>query len=119
METQPARSQAETVKEASRHLRGSILQELSVEGPFSKETVQILKFHGMYQQQDRDARKRGEAVHGSMVRVGIPGGVLSAEQYLALDRLADEFVFFDRTIYGLCKLFERMGARARLRASCR
>jgi predicted unusual protein kinase regulating ubiquinone biosynthesis (AarF/ABC1/UbiB family) len=32
-----------------------------------------------------------------------------------LDRLADEFVFFDRTIYGLCKLFERMGARVRLR----
>ena len=32
-----------------------------------------------------------------------------------LDRLADEFVFFDRTIYGLCKLFERMGARLRLR----
>jgi len=90
METTTARSQAESVKEGSRHLRGSILQELSVEGPFSKETVQILKFHGMYQQQDRDAKKRGEAVHGSMVRVGIPGGVLSAEQYLALDRLADE-----------------------------
>lgn len=32
-----------------------------------------------------------------------------------LERLADEFIFFDRTIYGLCKLFERMGARVRIR----
>jgi hypothetical protein len=32
-----------------------------------------------------------------------------------LHRLADDFIFFDRTIYGLCKLFERMGARVRFR----
>ena len=58
---------------------------------FTKETVQILKFHGAYQQNDRDARKTGQpAPVGSMVRVGVAGGILTPEQYLALDRLADE-----------------------------
>jgi sulfite reductase (ferredoxin) len=92
MDLQPGRSPAESVKEDSRHLRGSIVEELELERPdFSKETVQILKFHGVYQQTDRDARKQGLGqVYGSMVRVGVPGGVLSPEQYLVLDRLADE-----------------------------
>ncbi len=91
MNKQSERSSAERVKEQSRHLRGAVLEELALETPnFSKETVQILKFHGVYQQTDRDARKSGVADYGSMVRVGIPGGVLSAGQYLVLDRLADE-----------------------------
>jgi sulfite reductase (ferredoxin) len=91
MSQQPDRSSAERVKEQSRHLRGAILEELALETPnFSKETVQILKFHGVYQQTDRDARKSGVTEYGSMVRVGIPGGAVSADQYLVLDRLADE-----------------------------
>ncbi len=83
---------AESVKQNSRHLRGSILEELTLERPdFTKETVQILKFHGTYQQTDRDQRKAGQpAEFRSMVRVGIPGGALTADQYLELDRLADE-----------------------------
>ena len=49
----------------------------------AKETVQILKFHGIYQQSDRDARKtRRTGPLGSMVRVGVAGGVLTPEQYL-------------------------------------
>ena len=85
-------SSAESVKQNSRHLRGTILEELSLERPdFSKETVQILKFHGTYQQTDRDQRKAGQPPEfRSMVRVGIPGGALTADQYLQLDRLADE-----------------------------
>jgi sulfite reductase (ferredoxin) len=85
-------SPAEGVKAASRHLRGQIVEELVLERPdFTKETVQILKFHGAYQQGDRDARRAGQAQEiGSMVRVGIPGGALTAAQYLELDRLADE-----------------------------
>ncbi|HWR54583.1 MAG TPA: NADPH-dependent assimilatory sulfite reductase hemoprotein subunit [Bryobacteraceae bacterium] len=84
-------SPAESVKENSRHLRGSIVEELILERPdFTKETVQILKFHGTYQQTDRDLRKAGKpAEYGSMVRVGVPGGALTADQYLELDRLAD------------------------------
>jgi sulfite reductase (ferredoxin) len=85
-------SPAESVKQNSRHLRGSILEELTLERPdFTKETVQILKFHGAYQQTDRDQRRAGQpAEFRSMVRVGIPGGALTADQYLQLDRLADE-----------------------------
>ena len=85
-------SPAESVKQNSRHLRGSILEELTLERPdFTKETVQILKFHGTYQQTDRDQRRAGQpAEFRSMVRVGIPGGALTADQYLQLDRLADE-----------------------------
>ena len=53
--------------------------------------MQILKFHGIYQQSDRDNRKAGKGYeYSSMVRVGVPGGVLTPEQYLALDRMADE-----------------------------
>jgi sulfite reductase (ferredoxin) len=85
-------SPAESLKQNSRHLRGSILEELTLERPdFTKETVQILKFHGTYQQSDRDLRKAGQPPEfGSMVRVSIPGGALTADQYLQLDRLADE-----------------------------
>ncbi len=81
----------ESTKRGSRHLRGEILEEIALPGPeFSKQTVQILKFHGTYQQTDRDARKQGVTEYGSMVRVSVPGGILTAEQYLLLDRLADE-----------------------------
>jgi sulfite reductase (ferredoxin) len=50
-----------------------------------------LKFHGIYQQDDRDVRKlQPERAFSAMVRVGIPGGRLTAAQYLELDRLADQ-----------------------------
>ncbi|HVX66971.1 MAG TPA: NADPH-dependent assimilatory sulfite reductase hemoprotein subunit [Bryobacteraceae bacterium] len=86
------RSQAEIVKESSAHLRGTIIEELSLPAPnFSKQAVQILKFHGIYQQSDRDNRKAGKGYeYSAMVRVGVPGGALTPEQYLALDRMADE-----------------------------
>jgi sulfite reductase (ferredoxin) len=61
----------------------------SQEAVFSKSSVTLLKFHGMYQQDNRDLRKTGAKVHSFMVRVGIPGGRLSPAQYLELDRLAD------------------------------
>ena len=85
-------STAEHVKASSRHLRGKILEELHLQtDEFSKETVQVLRFHGTYQQKDRDAKKTGQpAAVGSMVRVGVPGGLLKPEQYLALDCLAEE-----------------------------
>ena len=83
-------SSAEALKGTSRHLRGTISEELSNTLPhFSKPATGILKFHGIYQQEDRDLRKAGR-VFSAMVRVGIPGGRLSAEQYLKLDQLADE-----------------------------
>jgi len=83
---------AEQVKQASHHLRGQIIDELAAEAAgFTKDTTSVLKFHGIYQQNDRDVRKSGGTpIPGCMVRVGVPGGVLTAGQYLALDRLAEE-----------------------------
>jgi sulfite reductase (ferredoxin) len=85
-------SSAETMKVASRRLRGDIADELSNGLPyFSNASTGVLKFHGIYQQDDRDLRKQQpERVYSAMVRVGIPGGRLSARQYLELDRLADD-----------------------------
>ncbi len=85
-------SAVEVAKLGSRHLRGQIVEELEMNTDgFAKETIHILKFHGIYQQNDRDARKTGQPIpSSSMVRVSIPGGVLTPRQYLALDGLADE-----------------------------
>jgi len=92
MSTEPKLSSAETLKRNSRHLRGTIAEEMGNALPyFSKPATGILKFHGIYQQDDRDLRKQQlERLFSTMVRVGVPGGRLSAEQYLELDRLADE-----------------------------
>ncbi len=83
-------SAAESAKIAAHYLRGSIAEELNnAESVFSKPATGVLKFHGIYQQDDRDLRKLGDKRFSAMVRVGIPGGVLTADQYLTLDRLAD------------------------------
>lgn len=86
------RSPAEDLKENSRRLRGPVLEDLATDSPqFSRPSVGVLKFHGVYQQDDRDLRKKSPTkVYSCMVRVGVPGGGLTAEQYIGLDRLADE-----------------------------
>ncbi len=87
-------SKIEGIKHASRFLRGAIAETLASEAThFSADDTHVLKPHGTYQQDDRDVRndrrRAGlEADFTFMVRVGIPGGVLAAEQYLALDELA-------------------------------
>jgi sulfite reductase (ferredoxin) len=92
-----ARSAVEALKESSRYLRGNIVAELD-DGTdhVSKESYNLLKFHGTYQQEDRDARKaRDRAGVGKhymfMVRCRLPGGKLTAGQYLALDDLAGRY----------------------------
>lgn len=85
-----ALSSAEQAKIDAHYLRGSIATELeTAEEVFSKPATSVLKFHGIYQQDDRDLRKAGVKQFTAMVRVGVPGGVLTPEQYLTLDRLAD------------------------------
>ncbi len=88
----------EAVKINSNGLRGPIPAELREPSDhFGDESVALLKFHGVYQQDDRDARKtqRERTVPGRdysfMVRTKNPGGFLPADFYLAIDRLADEF----------------------------
>jgi sulfite reductase (ferredoxin) len=88
-------SKVEQIKEGSRALRGTIADELAQEAPaFGEANVNILKFHGVYQQDDRDkrkeARKRGLDRHYQMmIRTRVPGGRVSPEGYLAHDRIAD------------------------------
>src|SRR5262245_22500667 len=88
------RSGVEITKENSRQLRGGLAEELARDsGGFSDADKNLIKFHGSYQQEDRDARKsrRGEGLgkfHIFMVRCKIPGGKVTADQYLALDDLA-------------------------------
>jgi sulfite reductase (ferredoxin) len=91
------RSAVEGIKENSRQLRGSLAEELLQDSDhFSDQDKQLLKFHGTYQQEDRDARKarRKEGVgkhYMFMVRCKIPGGKLTAQQYLAVDELAGTY----------------------------
>jgi len=85
----------EDVKARSRFLRGELAHELTDGDPsFSGDGQTLLKFHGIYQQDDRDVRReragRGLALdYSCMVRASIPGGRLTPEAWLALDRLAD------------------------------
>jgi sulfite reductase (ferredoxin) len=90
-------SPVEHIKEFSRFLRGTVADELLQDSDhFSEENKQLLKFHGTYQQDNRDARKVRQKTGGAkayifMVRCKIPGGKVSATQYLALDELADKY----------------------------
>src|SRR6201987_3138296 len=90
-------SKPEAIKQQSRQLRGHIARDLAdADTPFDKEGYSLLKFHGIYQGYDRDSatelKQRGEDKRWQfMVRVRIPGGRLTAEQYLALDALADRY----------------------------
>src|SRR5438477_3186684 len=90
-------SKAEAIKQQSRHLRGNLARDLAdTAHPFDKTGYSLLKFHGIYQGYDRDSaterKQRGDdKVWQFMVRVRIPGGRLTADQYLALDGLADRY----------------------------
>jgi len=90
-------SKVEHIKIESRHLRGQIIEELNQTTPrFSEDHVQLIKFHGMYQQEDRDLRQArkaagSEKAYQFMIRSRIPGGAVTAEQYLVHDDLADRY----------------------------
>lgn len=88
-------SKVEAVKVASEYLRGMLPEEFRdpATGHISEDSASVLKFHGSYQQDDRDLRARlkregKEKAHQFMVRTRIPGGRITASQYLAHDELA-------------------------------
>lgn len=92
------RSRNEYIKEASDYLRGTLAEGLREEitGAIVEDDQQLVKFHGMYLQDDRDlrserTRKKVEKAFAFMIRVRIPGGVLLPEQWLALDRVARDY----------------------------
>jgi len=90
---EPAKlSRNEGLKERNPLLSGTIAQTLAdpAADHFSEDDYEFLKFHGVYQQDDRDRRKTGKH-YMLMVRTKFPGGVLTGAQYLACDRLAGEY----------------------------
>jgi sulfite reductase (ferredoxin) len=84
----------EGIKRASNYLRGDLANDLAGEAPnVSGESEQLLKFHGIYSQDNRDQRRaRSLAGEGPdyifMIRVVVPGGRLSADQWLGMDDVA-------------------------------
>src|SRR6266436_550921 len=82
----------EGLKEAHPLLEGTIAQTLADASAerFSEDDYEFLKFHGIYQQDDRDQRKVAKH-YMMMVRTKFPGGVLTAPQYIACDQLSTQY----------------------------
>jgi sulfite reductase (ferredoxin) len=87
------RSKLEGIKEQSNFLREPLASELLEDTThFTENAIQILKFHGSYQQDNRDNRVKGqEKDYQMMLRTRNPGGYIPQELYLTLDRLSDEY----------------------------
>ncbi len=88
----------EDIKANSHHLRGTLLGGLAdpVTGSLSFEDQRLVKFHGTYQQDDRDIRderrrQKLEPAHQFMIRIRAPGGVFSPAQWLQLDDIATKY----------------------------
>ena len=94
MRAAPVSVDAESIKLDSNYLAGTIGEELvNDRDDFDHDAELLLKFHGIYQQDDRDVRRARTQPklpldYSCMVRASVPGGVITAEQWLALDRVA-------------------------------
>lgn len=97
MSQQQNESPVERIKKASNGLRGTLKESLADEhtGAIREDDQSLIKFHGMYMQDDRDRReeraaKKLERLYSFMLRLRLPGGFLTAEQYEALHNIAGE-----------------------------
>ena len=94
----PQPSSFEVVKENSNYLRGTIVESMNdpLTGSLRADDQLLIKFHGTYQQQDRDLdderkKQKLEPLYSFLIRVRVPGGVTTAQQWLAMDELADKY----------------------------
>ena len=99
----------ERMKLESDFLRGTIAKELDdrITGGFSSDNSQLIRVHGMYQQDDRDIRaerqkQKLEPLHNVMLRARMPGGIITPKQWLAIDKFSQE-----NTSYGSIRLTTR------------
>ena len=106
LQVQGALSDNERLKAESHHLRGTITTDLKDEitGGFTGDNFLLVRFHGMYQQDDRDLRaeraeQKLEPLHNVMLRARLPGGIIKPAQWLAIDQFAR-----DHTLYGSIRL---------------
>lgn len=102
-------SDSERMKRDSNYLRGTIKEDLSngLTGGFEGDNFLLIRFHGMYQQDDRDIRaerteQKLEPRHAMMLRCRLPGGVITPEQWLKIDKFAAE-----QTLYGSIRITNR------------
>ena len=96
-------SRNERIKEASEYLRGTLAEGLREEitGAIIEDDAQLVKFHGMYLQDDRDLRpergkKKMEKAFAFMIRLRIPGGVCTPQQFLQVQHIAQ--IYGNRTM---------------------
>jgi len=94
----PKPSPLETIKEKSNYLRGTLNESLSdpLTGAIRSDDQVLIKFHGTYQQQDRDLdserkRQKLEPLYSFLIRIRVPGGVATPEQWLAMDALSEKY----------------------------
>ncbi|WP_303311158.1 NADPH-dependent assimilatory sulfite reductase hemoprotein subunit [Hymenobacter sp. BT730] len=91
-------SEVEHVKDASNYLRGTLAESVKnpITGALFPDDTHLIKFHGSYQQTDRDLdserkHQKLEPLYSFMIRVRVPGGVASSAQWLRMDELADAY----------------------------
>lgn len=94
----PKVSEVEIIKENSNYLRGTLKESIQEDttGALLGEDTNLIKFHGTYQQTDRDLdverkKQKLEPLYSFMIRVRVPGGIASPSQYLNIDRLSDQY----------------------------
>lgn len=102
-------SDNERLKRESNFLRGTIAQDLQdpLTGGFNGDNFQLIRFHGMYQQDDRDIRaeraaQKLEPLHNVMLRARLPGGIITPAQWQVIDKFAEE-----HSLYGSIRLTTR------------
>lgn len=92
MSSKKKKSKLEKIKEGSEYLRGPLDVEVeNDEDHFSKDAIQVLKFHGTYQQDDRDKREGRDRHYIFMIRSRTPAGKLTPDQYLAVDDISNNY----------------------------
>jgi sulfite reductase (NADPH) hemoprotein beta-component len=99
MSTEPNKLHAnEGIKTRSNFLRGTLAESMAdpLTGAIPEDDVQLTKFHGFYIQDNRDVRaerrkKKLEKAYSFMIRLRIPGGVITPQQWLSLDAIADNY----------------------------
>ena len=91
-------SHVEKIKRESRHLRGTLVESLQDghTGAIREDDTVLIKFHGSYQQDDRDIRderrrQKLEPAYSFMIRTRLPGGVCTPQQWLQLDEIARRY----------------------------
>src|SRR5664279_653631 len=90
------RAEVERIKDASNYLRGTLVKSLQdpLTGALAEDDTQLSKYHGIYQQDDRDLRderrrQKLEPHYQFLVRIRVPGGVCTPSQWLDVDRIAN------------------------------